>query len=138
VPLLRYASSSLAVNLLPTILSPCNASRCICSLGSPGLGRVVYRYVCAATSAALVVFGITLPCSSTNRKDESRFLEMFHLSEYSRFSTLDPCLWCLLLFVYDALLRSVRKAALAAIAESLLLRISLLSLSSWFDCFHRV
>jgi hypothetical protein len=88
---------SLAVNLLPTILNPCNTARCICSLGSPGLGRVVYRYVCAATSAASGVFGMILPCSSTDRKDESRFRERFHLSECSRFSTLDPCMWCLLL-----------------------------------------
>jgi hypothetical protein len=71
-------------------------------VGSPGLGRVVYRYVCAATSAASGVFGIILPCSSTNRKDESRFLERFRLSECSRFLTLDPCLRCLLLSVYDA------------------------------------
>jgi hypothetical protein len=81
VSLLRYASSSLVVNLLPTILNPCNDALCICSLGSPGLGRVVYRYVCAATSAASGVFGIILPCSSTGRKDESRFLEMFRLSK---------------------------------------------------------
>jgi hypothetical protein len=38
-------------------------------------------------------------------------------------------MWCLLLFVYDAFLRSVRRAALASIAESLLFRISLLSFS---------
>jgi hypothetical protein len=113
VPLLRYASLSLAVSLLPTILNPCSAARRICSLGSPGLGRVVYRYVCAATSAASSVFGIILPCSSTDRKDESRFLDRFCLSECSRFSTLDPCLWCLLLFVYDALLCYAQKAALA-------------------------
>jgi hypothetical protein len=85
VPLLRYASSSLAVNLLPTILNPCNAAQCICSLRSLGLGRMVYGYVCAATSAALGVFGIILPCSSTDKKDESMFLEMFRLSECSRF-----------------------------------------------------
>jgi hypothetical protein len=66
-----------------------------------------------------------LPCSLTDRKDESRFRERFRLSECSRFSSLDPCLWCLLLFVYDALLRSARKAALAAITESVLFRISL-------------
>jgi hypothetical protein len=87
-PLLRYASSSLAVNLLPTILNPCSAAQCICSLGHPGLGRVVYRYVCASTSAASSVFGIILPCSSTDRKDESRFLERFRLSECSRFQLL--------------------------------------------------
>jgi hypothetical protein len=137
VPLLRYASLSLAVNLLPTILNPCNAARCICSLGSPRLGHVVYRYVCAATSAASGVFGMMLPYSSTDRKYELRFLEMFRISVYSRFSTLNPCVRCLLLFVYDALLRSARKATLAAIAESLLLCISLLSLSSCFDCFCR-
>jgi hypothetical protein len=62
---------------------------------------------------------------------------MFHLSECSRISTLDPCLWCLLLFVYDALLRSARRATLALVAESLLLRISLLSFSSCLDCFRR-
>jgi hypothetical protein len=97
----------LAVNLLPTIRNPCSAARCICSLGSPGLGRVVYRYVCAATSAASGVFGIILTCSSADRKDELRFLERFHLSECLRFSTLDPCLRCLLLSVYDALLRAL-------------------------------
>jgi hypothetical protein len=107
VPLLRCASSSFAVNLLPTILSPCSAAWCICSLGSPGLGRVVYRYVCAATSATSGVFGMMLPCSSTNRKDESRFLERHCLSECSRFSNLDPCRRCLLLFVYDASLRAL-------------------------------
>jgi hypothetical protein len=30
----------------------------MCSLGSPGFGCVVYRYVCATTSAASGVFGI--------------------------------------------------------------------------------
>jgi hypothetical protein len=97
----------LAVNLLPTILNPCSAARCICSLGSPRLGCVMYRYVCAATSAASSVFGMILPCSSTDRKDESRFLERLRLSECSRFSTLDPCLRCLLMFVYDASLRAL-------------------------------
>jgi hypothetical protein len=137
VPLLRYASLSLGVSLLPTILNPCSLARCICSLGSPGLGRVVYRYVCAATAAASGVFGIILLCSSTDRKDELRFLESFCLSECLRFSTLDQCLWCLLLFVYDALLHSTRKAVLASIAEALLFRISLLSFSSRLDCFRR-
>jgi hypothetical protein len=74
---------------------------------SPGLGRVVYIYVCAATSAASGVFGMMLPCSSTDRKDESRFLERLCLSEYSRFSNLDSCRRCLLLFVYDASLRTL-------------------------------
>jgi hypothetical protein len=68
---------------------------------------VVYRYVCAATSAVSGVFGIILPCSSTDRKDESRFLERFRLFKCSRFLTLDLCLWCLLLSVYDALLRAL-------------------------------
>jgi hypothetical protein len=85
----------LGVSLLPTILNPCSLARCICSLGSPGLGRVVYRYVCAATAAASGVFGIILLCSSTDRKDELRFLERFCLSECLRFSTLDQCLLCL-------------------------------------------
>jgi hypothetical protein len=134
---LRYASSSLAVNLLPTILNPCSAARCICSLGCPRLGRIVYRYVCAATSAASGVFGMILPCSSTHRKDESRFLERLRLSECSRFSTLDPCLWCLLLFVYDASLHALWRAALAVMAESFLFCISLLSLASCFDCYRK-
>jgi hypothetical protein len=73
------------------MLNPCSAARCICSLGSPGLGRIVYRYVCAATNTASGVFGMILPCSSTDRKDDSRFLERLRLSEYSRFSTLDLC-----------------------------------------------
>jgi hypothetical protein len=90
-PLFRYASSSFAVNSLPTILNPCSVAQCICSLGSPGLGRVMYKYICAATSATSGVFGMMLPCSSINRKDESRFLERLRLSEYSRFSTLDSC-----------------------------------------------
>jgi hypothetical protein len=67
----------------------------------------MYRYVCATTSTASGVFGMILPCSSTDRKEESRFLERFCLSDYSRFSTLDLCLRCLLLFVYDALLRAL-------------------------------
>jgi hypothetical protein len=96
-----------AVNLLSTILRPCSAARCIYSIGSPGLGRVVYRYVCAATSAASSIFGMMFPCSSTDRKDESRFLERLCLSECSRFSNLDPCRRCLLLFVYDASLRAL-------------------------------
>jgi hypothetical protein len=134
VPLLRYASSSLDVSLFPTSLNPCSVARCMCSLGSPGFGCVVYRYVCAATSAASGVFGIMLPCSSTDRKDESRFLERFLLSELSRFSTHEPCLLCLLLFVYDALLHASRRVALPAIAESFHLLISLLSFASCLDC----
>jgi hypothetical protein len=137
VPLLRYASSSLVVNLLPTILNPCSAARCICSLGSPGLGRVVYIYVCAATSAACGVFGMILPCSSTDRKDESRFMEKLCLSECWRFSTLDPCLRCLFLFVYDASLCALWRAMLAAMAESFLFCISLLSLANCFDCYRK-
>jgi hypothetical protein len=53
----------------------------MCSLGSPGFGCIVYRYVYAATSAASGVFGIMLPYSSTDRKDELRFLEGFLLFE---------------------------------------------------------
>jgi hypothetical protein len=41
------------------------------------------------------------------------------------------------LFVYDALLRSARKAALALIDESLHLRMSLVPLPNCFDCFRR-
>jgi hypothetical protein len=67
----------------------------------------MYRYICAATSTASGIFGMILPCSSTDRKDESSFLERLRLSECLRFSTLDPCLWCLLLFVYDASLRAL-------------------------------
>jgi hypothetical protein len=94
----------------------------------------VYRYVCAATSAASCIFGMMFPCSLIDRKDESRFLERFRLSKCSRFSTLDPCLLCLLLFVYDALLRASWKALLAASAESFLFCISLLSLAGYLDC----
>jgi hypothetical protein len=120
VPLLRYASSSLAVSLFPTSLKPCSAARCMCSLGSPGFGCVVYRYVCAAMSAASGVFGMILRCSSTDRKDKLRFLERFLLSECSRLLIHEPCLLCLLLFVCDALLCASCRAALATIAESLL------------------
>jgi hypothetical protein len=59
------------------------------------------------TSAASGVFGMMLPSSSTDRKDESRFLERLCLSEYSRFSNLDPCRLCFLLFVYDASLHAL-------------------------------
>jgi hypothetical protein len=107
VPLFRCASSSFPDNLLSTILNPCNAARCICSLGSPGFGRVVCRYAWATTSATSGVFGIMFPCSSTDRKDESRFLERLCLSEYLRFLNLDPCRWFLLLFVYDASLHAL-------------------------------
>jgi hypothetical protein len=55
------------------MLSLFSDALCICSLGSPRLGRVVSRYACAATSAALGVFGRMFPCSSTDRKDELRF-----------------------------------------------------------------
>jgi hypothetical protein len=57
-------------------------------------------------SAALGVFGMILPRSSTDKKDESRFVERFLLSECSRLSTREPCLLCLPLFVCDALLRA--------------------------------
>jgi hypothetical protein len=101
------------------------AMLCMCSLGSPGFGCVVYRYACAATSAASGAFGMMLPFSSTDKKDESRFLERFLLSECSRFCTHKPCLLCLLLFVYDALLRALCIALLAALTDSLIFLISL-------------
>jgi hypothetical protein len=99
VPSLRHISSSLAINLLPTNLNPCSAARCMCSLGSPGVGCMVYRYACAATSAALGVFGIILPRSSTDKKDESRFLERFLLSECTRLSTCEHAC-CALRYLY--------------------------------------
>jgi hypothetical protein len=74
------------------------------------------------------------PCSLTDRKDESWFLERLCISEYSRFSNLDPCQRCLLLFVYDASLRALRAVSLAAMAESFLFCISILSFASCFDC----
>jgi hypothetical protein len=126
--------SSLAVSLFPTNLNPYSVARCMCSLGSPGFGCVVYIYVCATTSAALGVFGMMLPCSSTDRKDDSRFLERFCLSECSRFSTRESRLLCLLLFVCDALMRASCIAVLAAIVESLLFLILLLSFTSCLDC----
>jgi hypothetical protein len=131
VPLLWYASSSFADNFLPTIFNPFSAARCICSLGSPGFGHVVCRYAWAATNAALGVFGILFPCSSTDWKDESRFFKILCLSEYSRFSYLDPCRWCLL-FVYDASLRALRAVSLAVMAESFLFCISILSFANCF------
>jgi hypothetical protein len=76
-------------------------------------------------------------CSSTVRKDESRFLEMLCLSEYSRFSYLEPCRRFLLGFVCDASLRALRVALLAAIAESFLFCISILSFASCFACYLR-
>jgi hypothetical protein len=130
VPSLRRISSSLAINLLPINLNPCSIARCMCSLGSHGVVRVVYRYAYASTSAASGVFGMMLPRLSTDKKDESRFL----LSEYSRLSTCEPCLLCVLLFVCDALLRASWMALLAALTDSRLLLISLLSFSSCFDC----
>jgi hypothetical protein len=42
----------------------------MCSLGSPGVGCVLYIYACAATSAASGVFSMILPHSSTDKKDE--------------------------------------------------------------------
>jgi hypothetical protein len=119
------------------MLSPFNAALCICSLGSPGLGRVVSRYACAATSAASGVFGTMFPCSSTDRKDESRFLEMLCLSEYSRFSYLEPCRRFLLALVCDASLRALRAALLAAMADSFLCCISIFSFASYFACCLR-
>jgi hypothetical protein len=72
--------------------------------------------------------------SSTDKKDESRFLERFLLSEYSRLLTREPYLLCLLLFVCSALLRASWMALLAALTDSRLLLILLLSFSSCFDC----
>jgi hypothetical protein len=77
------------------------------------------------------------PCSSTDRKDESRFLEMLCLSEYSRFSYLEPCRRFLLGLVCDASLRALRAALLAAMAESFLFYISIFSFASCFACCHR-
>jgi hypothetical protein len=76
------------------------------------------------------------PYSSTDRKDESRFLEMLCLSEYLRFSYLDPCRRCLL-FVYDASLRALQAVSLAAMAESFLFYISILSFANCFACCLR-
>jgi hypothetical protein len=95
---------------------------------------VVYRYVCAATSASSGVFGMILPHSSTDKKDESRFLERFLLSECSRLSTHDPCLLCLMLFVCDVLLCASCIALLVVLTDSRLFIISLLSLSNCLDC----
>jgi hypothetical protein len=106
----------------------------MCSLVSPGVGFVVYRYACAATSATPGVFGMILPRSSTDKKDESRFLERFLLSECSRLSTHEPCLLYLSLFVCDALLRASWMAVLAVLTHSRLLLILLISFSSCFDC----
>jgi hypothetical protein len=114
------------------MLSPFNAALCICSLGSLGLGRVVRRYACATTSAASGVFGRMFPCSSTDRKDESRFLEMLRISEYSRFSYLEPCRRFLLALVCDVSLRALRAALLAAMADSFLCFISIFSFASCF------
>jgi hypothetical protein len=72
------------------------------------------------------------PCSSTDRKDESRFLEMLCLSEYSRFSYLEPCRRFLLALVCDALLCALRAALLPAMAESFLFCISIFSFASSF------
>jgi hypothetical protein len=110
----------------------------MCSLGSPGVGCVVYGYACAAISAALGVFGMMLSRSSTDKKHESRFHERFVLFEYSRLSTHDPCLLCLMLFVCDALLRATWMALLATLTDSFLFLISLLSFSSCFDCRRSV
>jgi hypothetical protein len=96
----------------------------MCSLGSPVVGCVVYRYACAATSVASGVFRVMLPRSSTDKKDESRFLERFLLSEYSRLSTRERCLLCLPLFVCNALLRASWMALLATLTNSRLLLIS--------------
>jgi hypothetical protein len=92
----------------------------MCSLGSPGFGCVVYRIVCVAMSAASGVFGMMFPCSSTDKKDDSRILERYRLSECSIFSTHDSCLLCLPLFVCDALLCASCIALLAALTDSLL------------------
>jgi hypothetical protein len=114
------------------MLSPFNAALCICFLGFPGLGRVVSRYACAATSAASGVFGMMLPCLSTDRKDESRFLDMLCLFEYSRFSYLEPCRRFLLALVCNASLHALWAALLAAMADSFLCCISIFSFAGCF------
>jgi hypothetical protein len=112
------------------MLTPFNAALCICSLGSPGLGRVVSKYACATTNVALGVFGRIFPCSSTDKKDESRFLEILCLSEYSKLSYLEPCRQFFLALLYDASPHAFQAASLAAMAESFLLCISTFSFAN--------
>jgi hypothetical protein len=119
------------------MLSPFNAALCICSLGSPGLGRVVSKYACAATNTTSGVFGRIFPCSSTDKKDESRFLEILCLSEYSRLSYLELCRRFFLALLYDVSLRAFRAASLAAMAESFLLCISIFSFANCLACCLR-
>jgi hypothetical protein len=76
-------------------------------------------------------------CSSIDRKDESRFLEMLCLSEYSRFSYLEPYRRFLFALVCDASLRALRAALLAAMADSFLYCISIFSFANCFACCHR-
>jgi hypothetical protein len=77
------------------------------------------------------------PCSSTDRKDESRFLEMLCLSEYSRFSYLEPCRRFLFALVCDASLRALRAVLLAAMADSFFYCISIFSFANCFACCLR-
>jgi hypothetical protein len=77
------------------------------------------------------------PCSSTDRKDESRFFKILCLSEYSRLSYLEPCQWFFLALLYDASLRALRAASLAAMAKSFLLCISIFSFANCFSCYLR-
>jgi hypothetical protein len=62
---------------------------------------------------------------ASDKKDESRFLERFLLSECSRLSTREPCLLCLPLFVCDVLVRASWKALLAALTDSCIFLIAL-------------
>jgi hypothetical protein len=72
------------------------------------------------------------PCSSTDRKDKSSFLEMLCLYEYSRFSYLEPCQRFLFALVCDASLRALRAALLAAMADFFLYCISIFSFANYF------
>jgi hypothetical protein len=65
--------SSLRCNLLPTNSRPCRVALCMFTRGSPGVGRVVSKYVCAATSTASGVLGLMLRASSIAKKEDSRF-----------------------------------------------------------------
>jgi hypothetical protein len=130
----QYGVSSLRCNLLPTNPNPYSAARCILSFGSLGVGCVVNRQACATTSAASGVFGTMFPRLSTDKNCESRFHAKFLLSACSRLSSREPCLWCLLLLVYDTLLRSARKALLAALTDSRLFLISFFSCINYCAC----
>jgi hypothetical protein len=77
----------------PTNPRPVRVASCISAHGSSAAGCVVSRYVWATMSAASWVFGIMLPCTSTDINDKLRFHVKLLLSPWSTLLNWEPHIW---------------------------------------------